>query len=218
MKRKIIVGVVGLIFVLSAVVFFLRDSTPEVEIQSYPIDEVISTQVNSPKMTYDEFVTNTLKVSLKGESAYEGTLQGEDKELRFIQAGTIFESFMYLPDSNSQPESAGVTDADGITTYSYSADSDLPFSFYGENEGWNPIPVYLVIPGDVEAAEMSYKATALFNNQELELWEEYTETPVYDAETNSTKGLLVFKMPLGEHPSAEMEVDLTVSINDETFA
>lgn len=216
MKKKLILVFTGIIFVVALFYIFIKPSEDEQQSELTISTELIDTIPNNQSMSVNEYVTNTLKSSLKStDETRLTTLSSDNNELYYFQAPIIFSDFMYS--ENPEMEVEGSTDESGQTVYAYDKDTPVKYSFYAENEGFYAIPTYIILPGNHEDIGISYTAVASHDGEELAVWDQYIEAPVYDEEKDITKWLMVFKLPVGDSLPEEMGVSLTIDADGEIF-
>ncbi|WP_312541052.1 hypothetical protein [Enterococcus sp.] len=165
----------------------------------------IDSEVNNGFMSVDEYVRNTLKIYLKNkEYAYVSQLSSDGLSGDVIQSSAFYEQFAY--GIGIEEENESYHSDDGLGYY-----DKYKYKFLAEAEGFYAIPLYIMLEGNQSNKEFQYEATSVSDQLPLDLWEIYTEIPVYDRETNLTKWLAVFKYPFGQHLPYKMEVSLMLN-------
>jgi hypothetical protein len=154
----------------------------------------IDSEVNHSFMTVDEYVRNTLKINLKNkEISYISELPSENVSGYVIQSGSFFEQFAHQLNMNLDEDDSTYHSDDGLGYF-----DRFKYKFLAEAEGFYAIPMYILVEGNLTDKVFSYQATSVHDQMSLEVWENYTEVPHYDQETNLTKWLVVFKYPFGQ--------------------
>jgi len=206
-KKYILLGF-GFFIMVAAFTVFVSNSSGQKAIEHISQEDLftaIDSEVNNGFMSVDEYVRNTLKIYLKNkEYAYVSQLSSDGLSGDVIQSSAFYEQFAYGVGIEEENES--YHSDDGLGYY-----DKYKYKFLAEAEGFYAIPLYIMLEGNQSNKEFQYEATSVSDQLPLDLWEIYTETPVYDRKTNLTKWLAVFKYPFGQHQPYKMEVSLMLN-------
>ncbi|HCE11817.1 MAG TPA: hypothetical protein DEQ24_03480 [Enterococcus sp.] len=206
MKKYILWGF-GFFIMVAAFTVFVSNSRGQKAIEHISQEALftaIDSEVNNGFMSMDEYVRNTLKIYLKNkEYGYVSQLSSDGLSGDVIQSSAFYEQFAY---GIGIEENESYHSDDGLGYY-----DKYKYKFLAEAEGFYAIPLYIMLEGNQSNKEFQYEATSVTDQLPLDLWEIYTEIPVYDRETNLTKWLAVFKYPFGQDLPYKMEVSLMLN-------
>ncbi len=206
MKKYILWGF-GFFIMVAAFTVFVSNSRGQKAIEHISQEDLftaIDSEVNNGFMSVDEYVRNTLKIYLKNkEYGYVSQLSSDGLSGDVIQSSAFYEQFAY---GIGIEENESYHSDDGLGYY-----DKYKYKFLAEAEGFYAIPLYIMLEGNQSNKEFQYEATSVSDQLPLDLWEIYTEIPVYDRETNLTKWLAVFKYPFGQDQPYQMEVSLMLN-------
>lgn len=205
MKKKMFSIFLFIVIALSSYVLINNDNKNQKNqmFSHGDLFDLINSEVNNAFMTVDEYVRNTLKIYLKDKSAASvSPLSNDGVSGDVIQSRIFYEQFAYGLGIDLENDS--YHSEDGLGYY-----DNYKYKFLAEAEGFYAIPMYILVEGDLSQKTFSYQATSVYDQLPLDLWDIYTETPIFDQANNLTKWLVVFKYPF-DHPlpPEKMEVSL----------